>query len=214
VLPVKTSLTEEEEIACIFQEKKRQRKTMEYLWILLSLFIVISSAEKLYKNPKQQKGLKALWNLEEMAECQLGYTALDYNNYGCWCGVGGAGEPLDGIDECCMNHDKCYDSAIDDGACYDVPFEYVEDYSWTCQRMENGKKVPNCTEHQNACKAELCWCDRMVVECWGGYGKPITKLKCPHPRVSKQTSHSPFHSIFTIWTASLESLRRIASIFW
>lgn len=42
--------------------------------------------------------LKALWNLEEMSVCRLGYPAIVYNNYGCWCGIGGGGEPMDGID--------------------------------------------------------------------------------------------------------------------
>ena len=43
--------------------------------------------------------LGALWNLQEMAECRLQYSALIYNDYGCWCGVGGSGEPVDKIDE-------------------------------------------------------------------------------------------------------------------
>ncbi|OZC07098.1 hypothetical protein X798_05903 [Onchocerca flexuosa] len=42
--------------------------------------------------------LKALWNLETMSICKLGYRATVYNNYGCWCGVGGSGKPMDGID--------------------------------------------------------------------------------------------------------------------
>uniref|UniRef100_A0A0R3RSB3 PA2c domain-containing protein n=1 Tax=Elaeophora elaphi TaxID=1147741 RepID=A0A0R3RSB3_9BILA len=42
--------------------------------------------------------LKALWNLDEMSICRLGYPATVYNNYGCWCGVGGSGKPMDGID--------------------------------------------------------------------------------------------------------------------
>uniref|UniRef100_A0A1I8F0E5 Phospholipase A(2) n=1 Tax=Wuchereria bancrofti TaxID=6293 RepID=A0A1I8F0E5_WUCBA len=42
--------------------------------------------------------LKALWNLDKMSVCRLGYPATVYNNYGCWCGVGGSGKPMDGID--------------------------------------------------------------------------------------------------------------------
>lgn len=42
--------------------------------------------------------LKALWNLDKMSICRLGYPAAVYNNYGCWCGVGGSGKPMDGID--------------------------------------------------------------------------------------------------------------------
>ncbi|KAK6017607.1 hypothetical protein OSTOST_16868, partial [Ostertagia ostertagi] len=40
----------------------------------------------------------ALWNLGQMGECELHYHPLCYNNYGCWCGVGGSHEPVDGID--------------------------------------------------------------------------------------------------------------------
>ncbi|CAG9540569.1 unnamed protein product [Cercopithifilaria johnstoni] len=42
--------------------------------------------------------LKALWNLDKVSICRLGYPATVYNNYGCWCGIGGSGKPMDGID--------------------------------------------------------------------------------------------------------------------
>uniref|UniRef100_A0A915N937 Phospholipase A2 n=1 Tax=Meloidogyne javanica TaxID=6303 RepID=A0A915N937_MELJA len=75
-----------------------------------------------------------------MAECKLGYSALAYNDYGCWCGVGGVGEPMDKIDSCCMTHDKCYDLAVDKGICFDVEFEYIDDYGW---ESKNTNKCPN-----------------------------------------------------------------------
>ena len=31
-----------------------------------------------------------------------------------------------------MHHDKCYDAAVDSKTCFDVPEEYVDDYSWKC----------------------------------------------------------------------------------
>ncbi|VDM20777.1 unnamed protein product [Wuchereria bancrofti] len=90
--------------------------------------------------------LKALWNLDKMSVCRLGYPATVYNNYGCWCGVGGSGKPMDGIDRlhfaalliiqfhcmCCMNHDLCYDKAVRDDDCYDTAEEYLLPYNWKC----------------------------------------------------------------------------------
>ena len=33
-----------------------------------------------------------------MINCEVKRDPLDYNGYGCWCGIGGKGEPLDEID--------------------------------------------------------------------------------------------------------------------
>lgn len=39
-----------------------------------------------------------------------------------------------------MLHDHCYDKAIDTHMCFDVPVEYVEDYSWACNTSANGNE--------------------------------------------------------------------------
>ncbi|CAJ0562910.1 unnamed protein product, partial [Mesorhabditis spiculigera] len=115
----------------------------------------------------------ALWNLEKICECELGYNALTYNNYGCWCGMGGAGDTIDGVDRCCMMHDQCYDRAVDKKICSDTPFEYVDDFSWTCTN-----KTAACGASRNPCAAALCACDKQVVDCWKQYARPATKPKC------------------------------------
>lgn len=33
-----------------------------------------------------------------MVWCKVGRNPLDYNGYGCWCGIGGKGEAVDEID--------------------------------------------------------------------------------------------------------------------
>ncbi|RCN30108.1 hypothetical protein ANCCAN_24127 [Ancylostoma caninum] len=55
-----------------------------------------------------------------------------YNNYGCWCGSGGANEPVDEIDRCCMIHDKCYDALVEKKICCSTITEYISPYDWTC----------------------------------------------------------------------------------
>lgn len=41
----------------------------------------------------------ALWQFGEMITCvQPGVNPLAYNEYGCWCGLGGSGTPVDDVD--------------------------------------------------------------------------------------------------------------------
>ena len=53
---------------------------------------------------------------------------LAYGAYGCWCGPGGSGTPVDGTDRCCQLHDFCYDKIIASNLCspYKVTYEYSE----------------------------------------------------------------------------------------
>ncbi|CAF1488927.1 unnamed protein product [Adineta ricciae] len=40
-----------------------------------------------------------------------GRNSLDYNDYGCWCGIGRKDtKTVDAVDECCKAHDACYES--------------------------------------------------------------------------------------------------------
>ncbi|CAD6192268.1 unnamed protein product [Caenorhabditis auriculariae] len=153
------------------------------LWLLILAGVV--SGTFIRKNDT----IMALWNLEEMAECRLHYNALVYNNYGCWCGVGGSHTPVDGIDECCMHHDKCYDAAVDKRICYDVEIEYVDDYSWLCQRNSTTSTEPICSAKNAGCKAALCECDRIVVDCWSKFPRPLLKPRCNRSNWTPLTRH-------------------------
>ncbi|CAK5022668.1 unnamed protein product [Meloidogyne enterolobii] len=185
-------------------------RLINLLKIFFFLFLLIEVAALTNLTTKRRKGgYEALWNLNKMAECKLGYSALAYNDYGCWCGVGGVGEPMDKIDSCCMAHDKCYDLAVDKGICFDVEFEYIDDYGWECKN-----KVINCPKTLNGCKEALCHCDKQVVDCWSKYPKPSIKTKCTHgKRIFSNILGIVFDSlkIFINFVSSLPNL--VAGLF-
>ncbi|TKR67700.1 hypothetical protein L596_023809 [Steinernema carpocapsae] len=141
----------------------------------LSIFVLSSLSAPASSGKLIKKNVGALWNLEEMTRCALNHSAWEYNNYGCWCGVGGSGTPIDGIDDCCMHHDKCYDAAVDGGACFDVEIEYLDGYGWSCDNH-----VPSCSQDtsQTKCQKALCQCDHNVVTCWSKFPAPSLKPSC------------------------------------
>ncbi|KAM6965381.1 phospholipase A2-like [Aplochiton taeniatus] len=106
---------------------------------------------------------KALWQFGNMMKCnQPGVSPLKYNNYGCWCGLGGRGEPRDDLDRCCKVHDLCYASSRKRPGCTaiaDLPYVIIYDFSCS-------SKVLSCSASNNMCQAAVCDCDRVAANCF------------------------------------------------
>lgn len=94
-----------------------------------------------------------LWQFKNMIECATGRSALDYNGYGCWCGLGGSGTPVDSTDRCCEIHDKCYDRAIDKGC-----DPYTDWY--------NRSGCTGCASSNGYCAKFICECDGAAARCF------------------------------------------------
>eukprot|EP00117_Sycon_ciliatum_P028588 scpid95564/ scgid5553/ Phospholipase A2; Group IB phospholipase A2; Phosphatidylcholine 2-acylhydrolase 1B len=115
---------------------------------------------------------RSLLNFGHMVACAIPNVgnaitaAARYNKYGCYCGVGGSGTPVDPIDRCCQAHDACY-GAVTAAGC---KTSYTDMYHWQCKRG-----VPECTtskfmEHfggkNNKCENKSCACDREISMCF------------------------------------------------
>ncbi|KHN77459.1 Acidic phospholipase A2 1 [Toxocara canis] len=73
----------------------------DMLGLLVALCTFFNASVTFASRPQ----ILALWNMEGMSMCLLHYTGLVYNSYGCFCGSGGSGYPIDGIDALvCYSH--------------------------------------------------------------------------------------------------------------
>ncbi|XP_072016227.1 phospholipase A2 AP-PLA2-I-like [Amphiura filiformis] len=112
-----------------------------------------------------------------MISCTTGlnqFQALrDYDGYGCFCGLGGEGNPLDKTDECCVVHDDCYDQVMKSGLCYADNQVYAIDYDYewanckTDQASITCKKTADYTDHKwPECAEMMCECDKQGAICF------------------------------------------------
>lgn len=88
---------------------------------------------------------------------------LDYNNYGCFCGLGNAASHhVDAVDGCCRVHDQCYGEI----SCYWLYPQFVG-YSLECS-----KDTCQCTDspYFSPCAYTTCQCDLKFAQCLGRAG--------------------------------------------
>ncbi|MEE6528227.1 hypothetical protein FKM82_030309, partial [Ascaphus truei] len=78
---------------------------------------------------------RALWQFHSLIKCAIPTSEplLEFNNYGCYCGLGGGGTPKDTLDRCCQVHDGCYTEAKRLSSCIGLTDNpYTKEYKYTC----------------------------------------------------------------------------------
>ncbi|KAJ8395646.1 hypothetical protein AAFF_G00031270 [Aldrovandia affinis] len=111
---------------------------------------------------------RALWQFREMMVCTMpdSWPLLDFTDYGCYCGKGGSGSPVDDLDRCCYVHDKCYEESMQMEECWPIlDNPYTEMYSYKCNEAT---KTVTCSGENTSCEKFICECDRQAAICFAG----------------------------------------------
>uniref|UniRef100_A0A8C6XPU5 phospholipase A2 n=1 Tax=Naja naja TaxID=35670 RepID=A0A8C6XPU5_NAJNA len=76
------------------------------------------------------------------------YSLANFTNYGCHCGPGTQGLPVDAIDRCCHSHDCCYNK--------------VEMYGCNPKLCSSLSAVKS----RDRCEKMVCECDQKAASCF------------------------------------------------
>lgn len=135
-------------------------------WIFVGLLFIspfCNAVEIQDKSPgNKARPRRSIMTLDSMVKEVTGRDGVDFINYGNWCGLGGSGKPEDPIDECCQNHDFCYDLAAE-GVCRKIGLKgiYQLEYKW---KTTSGGKI-SCENEEDRCKMTICMCDAVISYC-------------------------------------------------
>ncbi|NWI37629.1 OC90 protein, partial [Picathartes gymnocephalus] len=99
----------------------------------------------------------ALLNFVNKMKCVTGLCPRDFEDYGCSCRFEMEGLPVDEADECCFQHRKCYEEALEMECTWD-PSKISADVSCSTKNLT--------CESGDPCEQFLCTCDKDAIECF------------------------------------------------
>ncbi|NXX57929.1 OC90 protein, partial [Scopus umbretta] len=80
----------------------------------------------------------ALLNFVNKMKCVTGFCPRDFEDYGCSCRFEMEGLPMDEADDCCFQHRKCYEEAMEMECSWD-PSRISTDVSCSTENLTCGK---------------------------------------------------------------------------
>uniref|UniRef100_A0A8C5QIU0 Phospholipase A2 n=1 Tax=Leptobrachium leishanense TaxID=445787 RepID=A0A8C5QIU0_9ANUR len=129
--------------------------------MFLALILAVSSSVLVVSGRQNQRNLL---QFRQIIKCTNPHSKPleQYNQYGCYCGFGGTGTPVDELDMCCKIHDNCYGESMTVAGCkFILDNPYTEIYSYSC----TDNKV-TCSSDNNPCEMHICECDRKAALCF------------------------------------------------
>ncbi|XP_037237623.1 otoconin-90 isoform X2 [Falco biarmicus] len=100
----------------------------------------------------------ALLNFVNKMKCVTGFCPRDFEDYGCSCRFEMEGLPVDEVDECCFQHRKCYEEAMEMECTWDPSKISTDAVSCSTENLT--------CESGDPCEQFLCNCDKDAIECF------------------------------------------------
>uniref|UniRef100_A0A194AR49 phospholipase A2 n=1 Tax=Micrurus tener TaxID=1114301 RepID=A0A194AR49_9SAUR len=124
---------------------------LAHLLVLAAVCVSLLGASSIPPEPLN------LYQFKKMIQCANTRTWWHFAWYGCYCGAGGSGTPVDELDRCCQVHDDCYGEAEKIDGC--DPKATL--YSYDCSEGQL-----TCKDNDTKCKDLVCNCDRTAALCF------------------------------------------------
>ncbi|NWU72209.1 OC90 protein, partial [Pterocles burchelli] len=99
----------------------------------------------------------SLLNFVNKMKCVTGFCPRDFEDYGCSCRFEMEGLPVDEVDDCCFQHRKCYEEAMEMECTWDPP-KISTDISCSTENLT--------CESGDPCERFLCNCNKDAIECF------------------------------------------------
>lgn len=131
------------------------------MWSIAFLTLMILGSISSLPSSDLSQGRNVAFQFRDMITKVTGRSAFDYLGYGCHCGLGGKGKPVDKVDECCMLHDQCYGNTSTYLQFWNLCSPHLVNYAWS---FDEG--AVTCTGNTDACGYKTCICDKLVAECF------------------------------------------------
>ncbi|XP_038075759.1 basic phospholipase A2 RVV-VD-like [Patiria miniata] len=144
------------------------------------MFLFVCALTLITEGQAASRQKRSLPQFALMMTCATGTNPLEYNGYGCYCGSGGGGTPVDATDRCCYAHDQCYSRLKSDGHCvketgdvYTMLYRSKQkncgqsNVQITCKRARQYNWLESLAVFwKTNCAAGACECDRQAALCF------------------------------------------------
>ncbi|XP_044301242.1 phospholipase A2 homolog otoconin-22-like [Varanus komodoensis] len=122
-----------------------------------AIFVLALACEWSAAHPGSPAGTGTSSQFNEIIQLStVTFSLANFTNYGCHCGPGTQGIPVDAIDRCCHSHDCCYNKAEMFGC---TP--RLHTYRFYAQR----DKI-KCVKSRDRCEKMVCECDQKAASCF------------------------------------------------